>query len=77
MTDFPSDAAALLLVAQASFRPFDRHDHDLFSGCRSDQPPLIHYADKVGEHFTLILDGPNLTLVDPVGEECTYYLTMR
>lgn len=53
----PSPAAALLLLAQASLRPFSRSDWNAFAGCES-KAPMIGEAGG----WLIILDGETLHL---------------
>ena len=66
-------AQALRLVANASFRPMDYYDHEVFAGTESPNA-LIHYADGFCEVYTIILDGEKLCLIDETGDEQQFHL---
>jgi hypothetical protein len=69
-------AQVLRLVANASFRPMDSYDRDIFAGTESPNP-LIHYADQFCEVYTIILDGEIVCLIDEEGNEQKFRLGER
>ena len=66
-------AQVLRLVATASFRQMDSYDRQVFEGVNSINP-LIHYSDQLEEHYTIILDGDRICLVDDEGVEKQFHL---
>jgi hypothetical protein len=63
----------LALVARSTFRPFDSYDRQVFEGTESSNP-LVHYADEIGEQYTIIIDGDRICLFDEHGHESQYLL---
>ena len=64
---------ALALVAKSSFRPMDSHDRQVFEGTESSNP-LVHYADEIGEQYTIVVDNNRICLIDFDGNEQQFVL---
>jgi len=56
---------ALVLVAKAQFRPFDKSDYDSFAGVQSPNPYVGEYED-----YLIIIDGSEIQVMDQDGNHC-------
>lgn len=68
-----SAAQVLRIVAQSKFRLMDSYDYQGFAGTESMEA-LIHYADEVGEEYTIILDDEKICVIDLNGQEQQFHL---
>ena len=63
MIKYPSMAELVVIVANTTFKPFDKVDWYTFAGCESDNPLIGYYND-----FCIVLDGNNINIVHPEDE---------
>lgn len=74
---YPDLAGALLVLAKATMRPFEKPDFDAFAGVESASP-MIGGENLEAGPFLVILDGSHLTLIhtDDAENECghSYWL---
>lgn len=61
--------AALILIAQTEFRPFNLVDYDVYAGVEGDNPYIGESND-----YIIILDGNMVQLIDAEGNFKSFFL---
>ena len=67
-------AIALLASGKIAFRPFTKTDFYGFAGVESANPQIGEEADRADRMW--ILDGENLALIDELGSETRFTLSL-
>jgi hypothetical protein len=55
---YPTKTELFSVMAQTTFKPFDKMDWDAFAGCESKNPLIGYYGD-----FTIVIDGGLINIV--------------